>query len=115
MPSVIRGGDNFDSQEVVSGTAKAWVNFSGSGTVAIRASYNVSSITDRGTGLFTVNLTTSMADSNYATLGTAQNSSEGSPRNTHASPFDSSSYYISIENHLSTYSDALYISSCVLR
>lgn len=47
-------------------TAKAWVNFNGTGTVAIRASGNVSSITDNGTGDYTVNFTNAMADANYA-------------------------------------------------
>jgi hypothetical protein len=46
--------------------AKAWVNFNGTGTVAIRASYNVSSITDNGTGDYTVNFTTALADANYS-------------------------------------------------
>lgn len=45
---------------------KAWVNFNGTGTVAIRAAYNVSSITDNGTGDYTVNFTTALADANYA-------------------------------------------------
>lgn len=45
---------------------RAWVNFDGTGTVAIRASGNVSSITDNGTGNYTVNFTTSMPDANYA-------------------------------------------------
>ncbi len=45
---------------------KAYVNFNGTGTVAIRASYNVSSITDNGTGDYTVNFTTALADANYA-------------------------------------------------
>ena len=45
---------------------RAWVNFNGTNTVAIRASGNVSSITDNGTGLYTVNFTTAMPDSNYA-------------------------------------------------
>lgn len=44
---------------------KAWVNFNGTGTVAIRASYNVSSITDNGTGNYTVNLTTAMSGADY--------------------------------------------------
>jgi hypothetical protein len=44
----------------------AFVNFNGTGTVAIRASYNVSSITDNGVGDYTVNFTTAMADANYA-------------------------------------------------
>ena len=45
---------------------KAWVNFNGTGTVAIRGSYNVSSITDNGSGDYTVNFTTDMPDANYA-------------------------------------------------
>ena len=45
--------------------AKAWVNFNGTGTVAIRAAGNVSSITDNGTGNYTVNFTTAMPDTNY--------------------------------------------------
>ena len=48
-----------------SGLCKAWVNFNGTGTVAIRASYNVSSITDNGVGDYTVNFTTAMVDANY--------------------------------------------------
>jgi hypothetical protein len=50
---------------------RAWVNFNGTGTVAIRASGNVTSITDNGTGDYTVNFTTSMPDANYAFFGTA--------------------------------------------
>jgi hypothetical protein len=46
---------------------RAWVNFNGSGTPAIRASGNVTSITDNGTGDYTVNFTTAMPDANYAT------------------------------------------------
>jgi len=44
---------------------RAWVNFNGTSTVAIRASFNVSSITDNGTGDYTVNFTTALADANY--------------------------------------------------
>ena len=44
---------------------RAWVNFNGTGTVAIRASGNVTSITDNGTGDYTVNFTTAMPDANY--------------------------------------------------
>ena len=52
--------------DVNSGVAKAWVNFDGTGTPAIRRGFNVSSITDNGTGDYTVNFTTAMADANYA-------------------------------------------------
>lgn len=50
---------------------RAWVNFNASGTVAIRASGNVSSITDNGVGKYTVNFTTAMPDANYSIVGTA--------------------------------------------
>jgi hypothetical protein len=49
---------------------RAWVNFNGTGTVAIRASGNVSSITDNGTGDYTINFTTAMPDINYSVIGT---------------------------------------------
>ena len=49
----------------------AWVNFNGTGTVAIRDSENVSSITDVGTGRYDVNFSTAMADANYAAVTTA--------------------------------------------
>lgn len=49
---------------------RAWVNFNGTGTVAIRASGNVSSITDNGTGDYTVNFTTAMPDANYSAVVT---------------------------------------------
>lgn len=51
--------------------AKAWVNFNGTGTVAIRASGNVSSITDNGTGRYVVNLASAMPDANYSVSATA--------------------------------------------
>ena len=50
---------------------RAWVNFNGTGTVAIRASGNVSSITDNGTGDYTVNMTTALQDANYAVTGSS--------------------------------------------
>lgn len=50
----------------VEGTAKAWVNFDGNTTVAIRASFNVSSVTRNTTGNFSVNFTNALVDANYA-------------------------------------------------
>ena len=47
---------------------RAWVNFNGTGTVAIRASGNVSSITDNGAGDYTVNFTQAMTDADYSTV-----------------------------------------------
>lgn len=56
---------------------RAWVNFNGTGTVAIRASGNVSSITDNGTGDYTVNFTTAMPDVNYAPTITSDRGGHG--------------------------------------
>ena len=54
---------------------RAWVNFNGTGTVAIRASGNVSSITDSGAGDYTVNFTNAMPDANYCTNATGTHDS----------------------------------------
>ena len=53
---------------------RAWVNFNGTGTIAIRASGNVTSLTDNGVGNYSVNFTNAMPDANYATVGTARSS-----------------------------------------
>lgn len=60
-----------DSTAATGSPIKAWVNFNGTGVVAIRQSFNVSSITDNATGDYTVNFTTPMVDTSYATLGAA--------------------------------------------
>ena len=51
---------------------RAWVNFNGTGTVAIRASGNVSSITDNGIGDYTVNFTSELPDTNYVVAGSCR-------------------------------------------
>jgi hypothetical protein len=56
---------------------RAWVRFNGTGTVAINGSGNVSSITDNGAGLYTLNFTTAMSDANYSVSGFASNNDDG--------------------------------------
>ena len=82
-----------DSAQVptVSGTAplymcRAWVNFNGTGTVAIRASGNVSSITDNGVGDYTVNFTAAMPDANYAWSYASQYLNSGAIGNNNVLP-----------------------------
>ena len=58
--------------------ARAWVNFNGTGTVAINASGNVTSITDNGVGDYTVNFTTAMPDANYTAIVTVDYTIVGS-------------------------------------
>lgn len=71
------------------GVCRAWVNFNGTGTVAIRASFNVTSITDNGTGDYTVNFTTAISDANYSM--TASASCDGSGNNIGVGVFQSPS------------------------
>jgi len=69
VTNISDGTNSTSTTNVVQGSAKAWVNFDGTGTPSIREAYNVSSITDNGTGDYTVNLTTALADANYACVG----------------------------------------------
>ena len=68
---IVRNGANFKVDPTIN-AVNAWVNFNGTGTVAIRASYNVSSITDNGTGDYTVNFTTALTDADYCPVFGAQ-------------------------------------------
>ena len=63
------GNNSIATSFVANGSAKAWINFNGTGTVAIRDSFSVSSITDSGTGNYDINLASAMANANYANSG----------------------------------------------
>ena len=63
------GSSSSTPEQIEQGRAKAWLNFNGTGTAAIRDSFNISSITDNSTGDFTINITTAMADANYSVTG----------------------------------------------
>jgi hypothetical protein len=65
---------------------RAWVNFNGSGTPSIRGSGNVSSITDHGTGDYTVNFTTAMPDVNYSFVATSDNNEDGAATDSFSTP-----------------------------
>ena len=96
---------------------RAWVNFNGTGTVAIRASGNVSSITDNGTGEYTVNFTTAMPDANYSTSGLCQRGSP--PRWLHlssqAGPTTTSSVRVSITDYAASAGDSDYVTVAIFR
>jgi hypothetical protein len=89
---------------------RAWVNFNGTGTVAIRASGNVSSITDNGTGNYNVNFTNAMPDVNYSVTKTDDNFDIGA-----AVPTNSSSAQIVCRNSSFTLADASTVSVAVFR
>ncbi len=83
---------------------RAWVNFNATGTVAIRASGNVSSITDNGVGDFTVNLSTPMPDANYAVAGSAGDFTGGTQNRMGIDPkiYAAGSIRINVDNTSST-------------
>lgn len=68
VDSVTDGTTSVPTGYVVNGSAKAWVNFNGGGTVAIRDSLNVASLTDNGVGDYTVNFSNSLGAGYYPTL-----------------------------------------------
>ena len=82
--------------------AKVWVNFNGTGTPAIRASFNVTSITDDGTGIYTINFTNAMTDVNYCAVSGAGGTSSG--HNTTLSTYATGSVKMQIR---STFDDTL--------
>jgi hypothetical protein len=62
-------GDSVGAKYLVHGTAKAWANLNGTGTIALRDSFNVSSVVDNGVGTYRTNLTSSMANASYVGSG----------------------------------------------
>jgi hypothetical protein len=124
MPMTISGSTGLtfnDGTEMSTGqqAVKAWVNFNGTGTVAIRASYNVSSISDTGTGNYIVNFTTAMSDTNYArcvTVGgnaTTTGSSVLSPYN--AAPTTSSVNVVTFTTSFSGVQDCNEVNVSIFR
>jgi hypothetical protein len=66
-------GNSTSMDNAIYGSAKAWVNYKGTSTQSIRASYNVSSVTRNGTGDYTINFTNALTDANYAVSGVGGN------------------------------------------
>ena len=65
------GAVNRDTADLINGACTAWVNFNGTGTVAIRDSFNVSSITDHAVGDYTVNFANAMSNTNWTVVVTS--------------------------------------------
>jgi len=81
---------------------RAWVNFNGTGTVDIRSSGNVSSITDLGVGQYRVNFTSAMPDANYAALASGSNDSQANYPPISVSSHTTTSVEVRFANNLST-------------
>jgi len=93
VSNISDGTTSVGTEYVVNGSAKVWVNFNGTGTVAIRDSLNGSSITDGGTGVYTVNFTNNMASSNHSSCVSSRNEVTNGGQDHNASSPTASSYY----------------------
>lgn len=73
VSNITDGTDTVETGYVLNGSAKAWVNLNGEGTIATRASLNVSSLTDLGVGRYKTTVSSSMSSTDYMVLATAGN------------------------------------------
>lgn len=71
VSNITDGTTTVDTSYVLNGSAKAWVNFDGTGTIATRDSLNVASLTDNNIGNYTINLSSSIIDTNQSTQATS--------------------------------------------
>jgi hypothetical protein len=86
------GTNSTSATNPIKGSARAWVNFDGTGTVTVRDSFNVSSITDNGTGDYTLNFTNAMPNVNYSIGGNAMRNQVNGNNNTALAIFPSTTY-----------------------
>ena len=110
------GSVSVPTATVVNGSAKAWVNFNGTSTIAARDSFNVASLTDGGTGIYTIGWTAAMGNANYAFLGTSGASASYylfvSPNS--AGTKTTSAYRIDvIRNDVGNYDDPTYVNAAI--
>ena len=114
-PAGLRAGLNASGAAPIF-ACRAWVNFNGMGTVAIRASGNVSSITDNGTGDYTINFATAMQDTNYILVGTGSAvGSDGRFIWEHTSARTASNIRIRTNNSGQNLTDSTYVNVTIIR
>lgn len=115
----VSGNLSFNSgygSSVVAYGCRAWVNFNGTGTVAIRASGNVSSITDNGTGDYTVNFTNAMPDANYtAVYGSGEGTAGSGARMACQSGNTTTTQRVAIRNLSNSLQDAEQVNVSIFR
>ena len=73
------GSNSVGMAYVSGGSAKQWTNFDGSGTVSTRDSFNQSSLTDNAVGNYTIAITNSLDNANYAIQGSASDTTTDAP------------------------------------
>lgn len=112
--SNLAGSKTVPTDTVVDGSAKAWVNFNGTGTVAIRRAFNVSSITDNGTGDYTVNFTNAMVDANFCAVGSGGDGSiSGGIRSAGADVYTTSSFRFPVRDANNTLTDPIFMNVAI--
>jgi hypothetical protein len=94
---------------------RAWVNFNGTGTVAIRADGGVSSITDNGTGAYTINLDVTMPDANYAVNVTNSGDGWTSATNQNSTAPTTTAVRVASYTGAGSPSDAAYVNVSIFR
>ena len=105
VSNISDGTTTVGTSYVVNGSAKAWVNFVGAGTISARDSFNVASLTDNGTGDYSVNYTSSMANGNGAVTALSSRDASASQVGLFQSNVLSANYFRINELAVSTFFD----------
>jgi hypothetical protein len=111
--SNLAGSSTVPIADVINCSARVWVNFNGVGVIAIRASYNVSSITDNGTGDYTINFTSALADTNFS--GVTSSNANAIRLYSSGAPFTVSSMRINTLNSSNAATDYDYNTAAIFR
>jgi hypothetical protein len=108
VANISDGTDTVETGYVVNGSAKAWVNFNGNGTIAVRDSLNVASLTDNGTGDFSANFNSSYSNTNYVVSMSAANTIASSDTFANAYSFATGSVTVGVNNVTGALTDRTY-------
>lgn len=77
VSNISDGTTTVGASYVTNGSAKAWSNIDGTGTTSVLKGFNVTSVTDHGTGQYTSNFTSAFSDANYVATGTNSQAGDG--------------------------------------
>ena len=116
VSNITDGTTTVGTSYVVNGSAKAWMNLNGSGAIGLRDSVNTSSVSDRGTGLYTQSFTSNMTNSNYAGSGSAQvtdGDDDGRNRLQVTNAANASSAYVNTFDTGGSADDVAYVTSII--
>ena len=103
------GSNSSTTEQINQGRAKAWINYNGTGTVSIRDSFNVSSLTDSGTGLYTITFSNAMSNNDYCVQCTShmwEDNSDDNARISGATKMSTTSFRQCTIYGTGTYQDA---------